>query len=40
MVDYSKKDPRNKDPNYINNAAARIYFVQNFDTQEYAKKLR
>ena len=31
LVDYSKKDPRNKDQAYQNNAAAKIYFAQNFD---------
>ena len=40
MVDFSKKDERNRDPKYINNAAARAYAGKEFTPEKYVQDLR
>lgn len=39
-MEFSKKNPRNRNQNYINNAASRMYAGKGFDPENYAATLR
>ena len=40
LIEFSKRDERNRQASYINNAAARIYAGKEFNIEEYTKLIR